>query len=398
LAQQNPATGMFAYMVPLMSGSHREFSSPFDDFWCCVGTGMESHAKHGDSIYWRAGDALMVNLYIPSILHNDRGWGVRMETAYPFADDITLRITHAKTRPAVIALRIPGWCSAPAVAVNGETQPITPQDGYLRLRRAWKSGDVISLTLPRRLWIEPTPDDPDMVALLFGPLVLAGDLGPADQRWSGLPPVLIGADPLMGIKPTAEPAVFRTEGVVRPRDLTLRPFAFQHERNTAVYFQRTTDIAWAAAQDAWQVEQAKAQVLAKRSADILYLGETQSERDHQMEADLSFPVVYRGRQGRDARSGGFFEFTLKTKPGPLVLGATYWGEERNRRFTIFINGVAVAKEILAAEKPGEFFEREYPIPLDLTRDQDKIKVRIEPETGVYAGPIYGIRLSGLGET
>jgi DUF1680 family protein len=40
LAQQDPATGMFAYMVPLMSGSARHFSKPFDDFWCCVGTGM----------------------------------------------------------------------------------------------------------------------------------------------------------------------------------------------------------------------------------------------------------------------------------------------------------------------------------------------------------------------
>jgi DUF1680 family protein len=399
LAQQNPATGMFAYMVPLMSGSHRDFSSPFDDFWCCVGTGMESHAKHGDSIYWRAGDALMVNLYIPSILHNDRGgWGVRMETDYPFSDDITLRITHAKTRPAVIALRVPGWCSDPAVAVNGEKQHIAPEDSYLRLRRAWKSDDVISLTLPRRLWIEPTPDDPDMVALLFGPLVLAGDLGSADQRWTGLPPVLIGADPLMGIKPTSEPAVFRTEGVVRPGDLTLRPFAFQHERNTAVYFQRTTETAWAAAQDALHAEQAKAQSLAQRAADVLYPGETQSEQDHQLDADLSYSVVYRGRQGRDARSGGFFEFTLKTKPGPLVLSATYWGEERHRRFTIFVNGVAVAKETLDAEKPGMFFERDYPLPLDLTRDKDKIKVRIEPETGVYAGPIYGIRLFGAGET
>lgn len=399
LAQQNPATGMFAYMVPLMSGSHRDFSTPFDDFWCCVGTGMESHAKHGESIYWRAGDALLVNLYIPSVLSPRRGgWGVRLETAYPFADDITLRVTAAKPRPAVIALRVPGWCRDPSVAVNGERQDVTPEDGYLRLRRAWKSGDVISLTLPRRLWIEPTPDDPDTVALLFGPLVLAGDLGPADQRWSGLPPVLVGADLLGGIVPTAEPAIFRTEGIVRPGDLTLRPFAFQHERNTAVYFRRFTEAAWAAAQVEFQAEQAKAQALESRSADVLHPGEMQSERDHQMDADLSYPVVYRGRNGRDARSGGFFEFTLKSRSGPLVLRATYWGEERNRRFAILVDGVAVAKVTLDAEKPGDFFDRDYPLPVELTRDKDKIRVRIEPETGVSAGPIFGIRLFAPGAT
>jgi DUF1680 family protein len=68
LAQHHPQTGMFAYMVPMMSGGHREFSTPFDDFWCCVGTGMESHARHGDSIYWTQGRDTVVNLYIPSVL------------------------------------------------------------------------------------------------------------------------------------------------------------------------------------------------------------------------------------------------------------------------------------------------------------------------------------------
>ncbi|MDE2462652.1 MAG: glycoside hydrolase family 127 protein, partial [Alphaproteobacteria bacterium] len=68
LAQQNPQSGMFAYMTPLMSGSHRHYSTPFNDFWCCVGTGMESHAKHGESIYWRHANNLYINLYIPSTL------------------------------------------------------------------------------------------------------------------------------------------------------------------------------------------------------------------------------------------------------------------------------------------------------------------------------------------
>ena len=68
LAQQRRTDGMFAYMVPLMSGTAREWSEPFDSFWCCVGTGMESHAKHGDSIYWSDSQGLLVNLYIPSEL------------------------------------------------------------------------------------------------------------------------------------------------------------------------------------------------------------------------------------------------------------------------------------------------------------------------------------------
>ena len=68
-------------MVPLMSGAAREWSEPFDSFWCCVGTGMESHAKHGDSIFWQGGGTLFVNLYIPATLDwSERGLRVALET------------------------------------------------------------------------------------------------------------------------------------------------------------------------------------------------------------------------------------------------------------------------------------------------------------------------------
>jgi hypothetical protein len=124
----------------------------------------------------------------------------------------------------------------------------------------------------------------------------------------------------------------------------------------------------------------------------MHLGEMQAERDHKLESKISYPVVYRGRNGRDARSGGFFEFTMKTRPGPLVLQATYWGEERNRRFKILVDGVVIAQERLIGERPGEFFERDYPIPPELTRGKGEVRVRFEPETGVSAGPAFGVRL------
>ena len=68
MSAQDPSTGGFTYMTPLMTGAPREYSTVKDDaFWCCVGSGMESHAKHGESIFWEddAG-GLIVNLYIPA--------------------------------------------------------------------------------------------------------------------------------------------------------------------------------------------------------------------------------------------------------------------------------------------------------------------------------------------
>ncbi len=406
LAQHHPQTGMFAYMVPMMSGSHREFSTPFDDFWCCVGTGMESHAKHGDSIFWTRGNDVIVNLYISATLNlSHPPIGLRLETAYPFADEIVLTVTRAEGRSAsAISLRIPAWCEAPSVSVNGHAAAPRVLDGYLRLHRTWRAGEVVRLVLPRKLRIEPTLDDPGTVALLFGPLVLAGDLGPATQRWDGRAPVLVCGDLVGGddlsrsdeltrsIVPGTEPAVFRTQRLSQPADLTLRPFAFQHDNNTAVYFRRFTETGWQQEQVKNNAEQARLQELDERSADVVRLGDADAEREHLLESKISYAVVYRGRAGRDARSGGFFECTVKARPGPLILQATYWGEERDRRFKILIDGVVMAGEQLSGLGPSDFVERDYSIDEALTQEKSTLRIRFEPETGFSAGPVFGLRL------
>jgi uncharacterized protein len=398
LAQHHPQTGMFAYMVPMMSGSHREFSTPFDDFWCCVGTGMESHSKHGDSIFWTRGDDLIVNLYIPATLNLAQfPIGLRLETAYPFADEIRLTITRATGKTAsAISLRIPAWCENPSVSVDGRVAATSLGDGYLRLHRIWRSGEVVRLTLPRKLRIEPALGDPETVALLFGPLVLAGDLGPATQSWDGLAPVLVGDDPLRATVAAAEPAVFRTQGLVQPVDLTLRPFTFQHDNNTAVYFRRFTETQWRREQAKIESEHARLRELDAHSTDVVRLGDVEDEREHSLESKISYAVVYRGHTGRDARSGGFFECTVNARPGPLILQATYWGEERDRRFKILVNGAIVASEQLKGAGPSDFLERDYAIDQALSREKSTLRIRFEPEPGFSAGPVFGLRLYAPG--
>jgi uncharacterized protein len=395
MAQHNPRTGMFAYMVPLMSGSHRQFSSPYDDFWCCVGTGMESHAKHGDSIYWRSADALYVNLYIASQLTwLEQQSTVELVTSYPFDDRIDLRVLRRERSDRLtVALRVPAWCSHPEVALNGRSMAVRERAGYIRLRRAWRAGDVLTLTLPRRLALEPTADDPRTVALLYGPMVLAADLGSASDKWPGPAPALVGVRPLERLHALPnEPAGFATENLARPSDLTLRPFTLLYERNTAVYFRCFDESEWATEQARDKQQRARLQDLAARSADVIDLGDMQPEREHRLDAKFSYPVVYRGRTGRDARAGGYFQFVFAARPGPLVLQASYWGEERNRNFLVKVDGVEIAREHLTGDHPGEFFDRNYQIPPALTKDKKEITVRFEPEPNVSAGPVFGARL------
>ncbi|MBB6426257.1 glycoside hydrolase family 127 protein [Sphingopyxis sp. JAI128] len=396
LAHQDPATGMFAYMVPLMSGSAREFSKPFDDFWCCVGSGMESHAKHGDSVWWQSGDTLLVNLYIASTADwAEQGAGFRMETAYPFGERIDLTLeTLDRPRDFALALRIPGWCEGASLTVNGTPMPAGTPGDYAVLRRRWTKGDRVALTLPMRLRSESTNDDASIVALLHGPVVLAADLGPADQPFEGPAPALVAADLLAGFAPVdAAAGKFRTIGIARPADLHFAPFFQQRDRRTAVYFRSFDDAGWAREQVAFAAEQARQRDLARRSVDVMNLGEMQPERDHGLTAKNSYAVTYRGRHGRDARTFGFFEYRAKIRPGPLVLQATYWGEERNKLFDILIDGTKIATQALDGAHPGDFFTVDYPIPADLIQGKDSVLVRFQPANDTTrCGPVFGVRI------
>ncbi|WP_348636254.1 glycoside hydrolase family 127 protein [Sphingomonas sp. LaA6.9] len=395
LAHQNPRTGMFTYMMPLMSGTKREWSDPFDSFWCCVCSGMESHAKHGDSIWWEGDDTLFVNLFIPSRAEwKAQSASFEIATRYPYEGRVELKVAELKgSGRFAVALRIPGWAKQSSIQVNGKPVGAVTGNGYAVVRRRWKAGDVVTLDLPLDLRLEATPGNDDVVAVLRGPMVLAADLGAAETPFDAAAPALVGSDIVAGFQPVAlTDATYRSQGIGRPGDMSFGPFYRNYERRSAVYFRRFTDAEWAKAEVAYAAEQARLKDLAARSVDVMHLGEMQPERDHALTSDISYPVVYRGRNGRDARTGGFFEFTMKVKPGPLMLQATYWGEERKRLFHILVDGKRVASQTLNSEKPGEFFDVEYAIPEALTRGKKQVKIRFEPEPGNTAGPVFGVTI------
>jgi uncharacterized protein len=394
LAHQNPRTGMFAYMIPLMSGMAREFSSEFNDFWCCVGSGMESHSKHGESIYWKADDHLIVNLFIPSTLDwKEQGAKFDLTTAYPLGEEIALTVSQiAKPASFGISLRIPAWCAEPQLKINGKPAKITGENGYASVYRKWKTGDAISLKLPMKPRLEATKDDPNLVAVLNGPLVLAADLGAADKPFEGTAPALVGADLLAALTPSKEPVAFLTKGTGRPADLTLKPFYAQWERRTAVYLPKFTEAEWTKEQERVAAEKTRLKDLQARSVDVMKLGDTAAEKDHALVSKISYPLSYRAKPGRDARSEGFFEFKMKVTEEPLTLRATYWGEEGKRLFHILVDGTRIASETLGYKKPGEFVERDYPIPPDLLKGKTSVVIRFEPEKGNTAGPVFGCLL------
>jgi uncharacterized protein len=390
MAHQDPATGMFAYMTPMMAGATRRYSTPTGDFWCCVGSGMESHAKHGESIWWRDGERLVVNLYIPSRLDwRERGLTVDLETAYPAGDEIDLSIVRARAGEDVtLALRLPAWCSAPRLSVNGEPAALVRDGGYALIRRTWRTGDRLRLTLPMTLRAEALPDAPDVMAFLSGPVVLAADLGPSAAPLEGIAAALVTADPVATLKPVAgQPHVFRAADAGRPGPLTFRPFFSQYGRRTAVYVPVSGEAGWTARKAALDAEHAARAALDRRTLDLVRLGEMQPERDHDLKSTASEPINYLGRNGRVVRPGGFVEVVLQAKAG-AVLRLSQWGEHATDRFAVTVDGAPLAAPELGGDRPKAFVDLDYRLPASAG---GKVKVRVVPGPGVWLS-LYGLRL------
>lgn len=180
LGQQDSSTGMVAYFIPLATGSHRVYSTPFDSFWCCVGSGFESNGKMAEQIYAKnTGKSLYVNLFVPSRVDwAETGMTVTQNTAFPASNVTSLTVSNARPVRASIKLRRPSWSGDVAVRVNGRRAKSTAgDDGYITLDRTWRDGDLVELTFDMSLRLEPLHGDSTRAALFYGPILLAGALG-----------------------------------------------------------------------------------------------------------------------------------------------------------------------------------------------------------------------------
>jgi DUF1680 family protein len=184
LGTQDP-DGMVMYFVSIATGEYRTFGTPYDSFLCCTGTGVEEFAKTQDTIYFRDARGVYVNLFIASEADwPEKGLKLKQTTNFPEKDRTTLTVAAKQPSDLAINVRIPYWAEKGVViALNGEPTKIAVKPGsYAKVERRWKDGDKLEVTLPMRLHIDAAPDDPSVQAVMYGPLVLAGNMGNAGLR------------------------------------------------------------------------------------------------------------------------------------------------------------------------------------------------------------------------
>ncbi len=279
------------------------------------------------------------------------------------------------------------------MSVNGKRVAAeATEDGYLRLRRAWKSGDVVEWTLPMAVRAEAMPDDPHRIALMFGPVVLVarhreGEEGPEPV----VVPGRLGVAKWLRRVP-GKTLRFRSQGVLRPRDLDFVPFAEATQGRYTTYLDRLTAAQWRERERAHRAEAASRAALERASVDVFRPGEMQPERDHGFEGERTETGAHMGRKWRHAVDG-WFSFRMKVDPkAPQELLCDYWSGDAGREFDILLDGEKIATQRMEPVAKAAFIEVRYRLPENLTRGKTRVTLRFVARPGSIAGGLYGARI------
>jgi DUF1680 family protein len=269
LSSQHPTRPGFVYFTPIRPCHYRVYSQPEQNFWCCVGSGMESHGKYGKFIYAHSDDELYVNLFMASqVTWQAKGLTLRQETTFPDESHTRLKISVEKPVKLILKIRYPAWVAPGklAIKINGRAFAITNKPGsYVPLQRAWQQEDEIDIDLPMQTRLELLEDDSDYAAIMHGPIVLAmptsqdnmDGLFAGEGRWVHIPsgplvplnqaPMLVCDDPRSipdKIKPvTGKSLTFSAASVIQPRayaNQELIPFFRVHESRYMMYWRLAT--------------------------------------------------------------------------------------------------------------------------------------------------------------
>ena len=416
LASQDPESGGVTYYTSSAPGGFKSYSKGYDleGVWCCVGTGMENHSKYGEAVFFNNGKDLFVNLFIPSEVNwKEKGLKVRMETNFPEEDIITLDILENAGFDKQIYIRYPSWVKRSVrVWINNNPMDIKERRGeYIRLNHNWKKGDKIKIEMPRDFRFEPAPDDPYLVAVCYGPLVLAGALGTDGMPDSDLVryslqhnnrEALVDDIPVLSVNKVnpdswlKQEAPLKFKGVKagiaagKTKDITLIPYYKTHHQRYVLYWKMYTP------------EELK--LRAEIISDEIKPGNLADEKAHHLKGQNDSITLYRDYRGfwehnvrgRIAETDGWFSYDMKVNPDKSrqYLVITYWGSAPGDRiFDVVVEEKVLKTERLQERYPLTFFEEIYEIPDELVKGKNKVTVKFQAQPGFKAGAVYGVKIT-----
>ncbi|MBL8762227.1 MAG: glycoside hydrolase family 127 protein, partial [Phycisphaerae bacterium] len=400
MVSQHPRTGMFIYSMPLRAGLRKEHGGAEDTFTCCYGTGVQEYASLAQNVYFHARDTLYVNLFINSSVRWDSPGGavkLAQTTALPLAESAMFTIAPERDAEFALAIRVPTWCDGRAAFSVNDERLEAPKEvargGWMTIRRHWKANDTIRAAFPMSLKIVAINDDPNLCAVMYGPMVLAGLVG-AEQLLPGVPTPPITGDklrPESWMERLPGKLEWRTRGL--PSDMTFKPLHTIVDERYGVYF--PFGAPGGSRQKAYEQAIANTRERDARTIDRVLIGDNASEHAHAMKSERSATGVFNDLHWRHADKPGFFEYSLRVDASKdNRLSVMYWGSDAGPRvFDILVDGTRVASERLNANADGRFYFEEYAVPRSITDGKPSVVVRFEASpNGGIAGGVFDLRM------
>ena len=422
LSTQHPETGGYVYFTSLRPQHYRMYSQVNQGMWCCVGTGMENHSKYGEFVYSRNTEAkiVYVNLFVPSKLENDT-YALTQETRFPYEQGTTLTID--KDGVYTIAIRKPSWCGNMGLSINGTSKNVEVIDGYIHLKGAWKTGDVINVSLPMQLNYLPCPGYDAYIALRYGPILLgavtstdnltgqhAGEGRMDHAPGQGMQLSLTSAPMLIGNRSHVLDSIYMVDAEklhfkIRPglynssrwADLTLQPFYTIHEARYMTYWQQLSAKEWEEIRQQVMAEEEERMKLNARTLDYVATGEQQSDAGHVLQGTFG-KGSYDGEFFVDAQSGQWFSYQLATKgiKEGVSLLCRFHSADVGRVVTIYVNDKELVNMALEKKAFNGHYNWECPIDEALLESKgvvpDSISVRFHASGRTPAPGLYSLRL------
>ena len=425
LSTQHPQHGGYVYFTSARPRHYRNYSAPNKAMWCCVGTGMENHGKYGQFVWTHdkgvkaEDDALYVNLFVASELNwKDRKMVIRQQTAFPYAETSVVEVAKGKGT-FILKVRKPSWCENFTVKGVGFDADSYEENGFVCMKRKWKKGDQVKISMPMHAYIKPMINVPQYVAIMYGPILLGMKSGTEDMRgliaddsrfgqYAGGKKLALDEAPILlpkhlddiakNLKPVpAKPLHFKlATHMENTIDGELQPFFEIHDSRYMMYWLALGENDYKAYMQKLADEEKARQALEARTVDKVNPGEQQPETDHRMETDDSNKGNTEGIFFRDAKDGHYFSYLMQTKGETnLSLQLKFWGQDewRTSEFDIYVNDKLLCSVNNSHRwRTTQFKTVDYAIPSEFVKGKKEIRVKFVAHKGKQVGQIYGVRL------
>lgn len=425
LSAQHPQHGGYVYFTSARPRHYRNYSAPNEAMWCCVGTGMEDHGKYGQFVWTHdkgvkaEDDALYVNLFVASELNwKDRKMVIRQQTAFPYAETSVVEVAKGKGT-FILKVRKPSWCENFTVKGVGFDADSYEENGFVCMKRKWKKGDQVKISMPMHAYIKPMINVPQYVAIMYGPILLGMKTGTEDMRsliaddsrfgqYAGGKKLALDEAPILlpkhlddiakNLKPVpGKPLHFKlATHMENTIDGELQPFFEIHDSRYMMYWLALGENDYKAYMQKLADEEKARQALEARTVDKVNPGEQQPETDHRMETDDSNKGNTESIFFRDAKDGHYFSYLMQTKGETnLSLQLKFWGQDewRTSEFDIYVNDKLLCSVNNSYRwRTTQFKTVDYAIPSEFVKGKKEIRVKFVAHKGKQVGQIYGVRL------